>query len=349
MTVRRSRRGTGWARVAFAIGLALTHGCTAKRPPPPPPGAFFWELTGADGGSLYLLGSVHLGDGRALRLDPRIEADWAMAEELVVEVDTRSLPPLEALETTQRHGLLPPDRTLRDVVSPDTWQALVAYLRDRHYPLDAATRMRPWLLARIVAQLEFEEAGYRAENGVDAWFLRGAAESKPVVQLESLDEQMALFGDLPDPLQEKLLRDLLRESDTFLETTHAILRAWELGDEARLLELLLGAADDVDLEAFHQRVFVERNRRMSERLTALARDGRARFVVIGTGHLIGPESVPELLAAQGFAVTRLRDAFVRAVPAELEIPVALPAPAEEPPEAPAALPPGPPAESAPPN
>jgi uncharacterized protein len=263
---------------------------------------------------LFLLGSVHVGgDGRELALPLRIELDWARAQELVVEMDPDALPDLERLEAVHRHGLLPPDRTLRDVVSPDTWRLLVPYLRAHRQPLEVVSRMRPWLMAQRVAQIEFAAAGTDPDSGVDAWFLRrAAAEERPVAQLETLEEQMAAFGALPASVEDALLRDVLEQSPAFRETVHAVLWAWEHGEEARLLELLLGGREDPRLAAFHQVVFVARNHRMAARLAArAAADGGTRFVVVGTGHLIGPESVPELLARYGFAVERHPEAFVR--------------------------------------
>jgi uncharacterized protein YbaP (TraB family) len=332
----RSRR----AGAACSLLALLAAACASKPPVPPPPAAFFWEVRTSRGPAFYLLGSVHIGDGRELTLPQPVAIGWARSEELVVEVDTRDLSALEVLEVTQREGgFLPPGQALSDVLAPETYWRVVDYLRDHHYPLQVASRMRAWLLAQVVAQIEFEAAGYDADNGVDAWFLRRATGAKPVVQLESFEEQTRLFAGLPNALQETLLREILRETDVFLETTNAILRAWERGDEAMLLELLLGARDDPNLEAFHKRVFVDRNRVMAERLEALARDGRERFVVIGTGHLIGPDSVPELLDHRGFEVERLPDAFVRAAPWETPLPdPTAPAPAPEPEPVPAPAP-----------
>jgi len=316
----------GTAAAALLVLLPWL-GCASSPPPaPPPPAAFYWEARGPGGATLFLLGSVHVGDGRELAPPLRVELDWARAEALVVELDLHRLPDLERLEVVQHYGLLPPELTLRDVVSAATWSALLPYLRAHGYPLEAASRMRPWLLAQLVAQLEFQAAGYDPENGIDAWFLRRAvAEGRPVAQLESLEEQMALFGALPASVEDALLREMLEHTASFLDTTREILRAWETGDEARLLELLLGSRDDPQLAAFHRAVFVERNRRMAARLAGLG-DGRARFVVVGTGHLIGPESVPELLAAYGFEVERHPDAYVRALPLAPAAPPAAAAP-----------------------
>jgi uncharacterized protein YbaP (TraB family) len=317
-------------RAAAALLLPLAWlGCArAPEPAPPPPAAFYWQARGPGGGRLFLLGSVHVGDGRALAPPLEMELDWARSESLVVELDLHRLPDLERLEAVQRHGLLPPERSLRDVVASGTWSLLLPYLQAHDYPLAAASRMRPWLLAQVVAQLELAAAGFDPEEGVDAWFLRrAAARDLPVEELESLEEQLALFGSLPLAVEDALLREMLAHTDTFPETTRAILHAWETGDEARLLELLLGGRDDPELAAFHGAVFVERNRRMAARLAARAADGRARFVVVGTGHLIGPESVPALLAAYGFDVERRPDAYVRLLPLAPEAPALPDAPA----------------------
>jgi len=310
--IARALAAPGWL-AALAVVVAFACAKPPPRPAPPavPAGSFYWEAVAPGGGVLFLLGSVHIGDGRALELDPRVESAWRRADELVVEVDTNALSPVDALAITNRYGLMPPEQSLRDVVSPDTYEALRAYLKKRHYPIEAANRMRPWLLAQVVSQLEYQAAGYDAENGVDVWFLKRAGR-KPVVELESIDEQTALFASLPDALQEKLLKEVLSDTDDFLAVTQAILRAWEEGDDATLATLVLGSRDDPELATFYERVFTERNHRMSERLAALAADGKARFVVIGAGHLIGAESVPALLAQRGFQVQRVADARVRA-------------------------------------
>lgn len=307
------RRATAALLALPLIGVACATRPTAPPEPPPPPAAFYWEARSPEGAPLFLLGSVHVGAaGRELALPPRVARDWARADELVVEVDLASLPDLERLEVVSRHGMLPPDRSLRDVVSAETWHLLLPWLRARRQPLAMVSRMRPWLVAQHVAQLELAAAGADPERGVDAWFLRrAAAEEKPVAQLESLEEQLALFGALPASVEDALLRDVLAQVGTVRETLRAILWAWEHGEEARLLELLLPDRSDPRLAVFHQVAFVARNHRMAARLAARAADGRARFVVVGTGHLIGPDAVPALLAAHGFRVERRPEAFVR--------------------------------------
>ena len=345
--MHRGRLAGRAARFAVIGVLALVTACasapkTTSKPTPPPsdelaPRAFFWEAQADNGARLFLLGSVHIGDGRQLVLDTRIEQDWMQAQELVVELDTTTLSPIDAVDATNRFGLLPRGTTLRSVVAPDTYKQVAKYMKARGYPMERVDRMRPWLVAQVVTQLEYTAAGLDAENGVDVVMMRRAAGRKGVVPLESLEEQAALFAGLPAPLQETMLVEILREAQALLAVTRATLTAWEQGDEKTLTELLFGNSDgDAALGEFYERVFYGRNRTMTDRVVALSADAKPRFVVVGTGHLIGPQGIPELLAQRGFRVERVGSA--RVLPGADATPGgAIPAPAATPvePSAPA--------------
>ena len=55
-------------------------------------------------------------------------------------------------------------------------------------------------------------------------------------------------------------------------------------------------------EALYRRVLVERNRRFADRIEQMAKGDRRIFVVVGVGHLVGPDGVPALLRRDGFKV-----------------------------------------------
>jgi hypothetical protein len=139
-----------------------------------------------------------------------------------------------------------------------------------------------------------------------------------------------------------MLVEILREAQALLAVTRATLTAWEQGDEKTLTDLLFGNSNgDAALGEFYERVFYGRNRTMADRIVALSADAKPRFVVVGTGHLIGPQGVPELLAQRGFRVERVGSARVlpgadatpaESIPAPAVIPVerSKPAPADAP-------------------
>jgi uncharacterized protein YbaP (TraB family) len=52
----------------------------------------------------------------------------------------------------------------------------------------------------------------------------------------------------------------------------------------------------------YRTLVVERNRRWADRIAQLLRDDKRIFIVVGVGHLVGPDSVPALLRARGIRV-----------------------------------------------
>jgi hypothetical protein len=127
-----------------------------------------------------------------------------------------------------------------------------------------------------------------------------------VVALETAERQIDLLYELPLAIQDVMLRDALDRSARFSAATEELMEAWQRGDERTLEALVFQPVEqNRDFEAFYETIFFQRNEVMSERLAALARDGKTRFAVLGTGHLLGPRGIPALLCADGFEVERV--------------------------------------------
>jgi len=306
-----------WRRVAaLALPAALALACAAPARAPEAPRVSaqavptLWSATGlAPGtGSLHLLGSVHLRTPSRLELGPRVDRYFGRADELVVEVDLSGLTSEELARLTQRYGVVAPPESLRSLVSDDTWAHLTTYLEQHRQPLAPFQALAPWLVAVEIGGMELASLGFDPELGVDKMFEeRAASTGKPIVGLETLDDQLALLSGLSPEVQELMLRDVLVRTQEFREEVQDMVGAWEHGDDARLQELVFRSLDEEPgLVDYYERVVFERNRRMADRLAAMARDGKERFVVVGAAHVLGDRGLPRLLAARGFEVTEER-------------------------------------------
>jgi hypothetical protein len=267
-----------------------------------------WRATapGAGSGSLYLLGSVHMGTRQMLDLGPLVEEAYRRSEELVVEVDVKRLAPEEVVALVQRHGTFAPPRTLRDVLSPAVFGQLEAYLAERGVPLANVEQFKPWFVSFVIAQLELQAAGYEVELGVDHALMERASAEKPIVELETAASQLQMLDRLPASLQELMLEDILARVDHFPEEVAELIDAWKAGDEARLEDLVFSPlAHFPELEVFYDLVFFQRNERMTAQLAELLGDGKTRLVVLGAGHMIGSRGIPKQLGEQGYQVRRL--------------------------------------------
>ncbi len=303
-------------RLALLLSAAVGSGCAtpaidtgcAIRAMPSTRAPLLWRAQAADdrSGVLYLFGSVHVGSDSTPAFTSEIEDAYARSDELVVELDASGASEARIAESMASRVLLDPPNKIQDVLTEQTLSLLVAYLEQREFPFAAIEGMKPWYVTNLLVDMEIREAGYAPEFGVDHHFLERSRGAIPVVALETPEQQIDILDELPLAIQEVMLRDALDRSAHFGAATDEMMEAWQRGDE-RLLETLVfqPVEQDSDFEAFYEAIFFRRNEVMSEKLAALARDGKTRFAVLGTGHLLGPRGIPALLCAEGFEVERV--------------------------------------------
>jgi hypothetical protein len=296
-----------WLLGLLLAPLLLAVSCASPLPRPRETGRLFlWEVTsGNSGGTAYLLGSLHVGPPD-LRFDGAVVDAFERAETVVVEIDPGALSLAESEALVRGLARLPDGQSLAQVVTPRTWELLQGFLLDRAVEPTLFAPLEPWFVAQQVTSIVLGEAGYRPEHGVDHRLLEQARGHKRVVALETLESQLALFDSVPLSLQDRMLRELLENPRSAVRQTESMLDAWRLGDTAALEAAVLApSGHDRDLVDFEERVFLERNRRMSETLDLLLREDTRWFVVVGAAHMVGAEGIPALLAERGHAVRQV--------------------------------------------
>lgn len=261
-----------------------------------------WRVAGAKG-TLHLFGSVHVGTPGVYPLATPIREAFRAAQTLVLEM------PLDAESEARATQLLmeaakydAPDALSRHL-DADTRAKLRAALRTTGLPPRGFEPMRPWFAALTLGVLRMQTLGYHPELGIDRHFQRLVGD-KRVDALETVEEQVAVFRDLPEALQAEMLRQTLDQLDAMEGLLADTFAAWQRGDGAALDALLLAPLRQ-ESPALYARLFTDRNRRMTERLTAMLARGGSYFVVVGAGHLVGPESLVEMLRKRGLEVTQI--------------------------------------------
>jgi uncharacterized protein YbaP (TraB family) len=299
------RRGEPRAGLALRLLLALLATACGLQPVPEPGRGHptVWRARRSGAGDVFLLGSVHLGSPGPPPLGPGFERIWQAADELVLEVDLSRYGEADGQVLMGRYGRIPTPASLKDRVSPATWELFEKYLAARALPAQALEPYQPWMVATLIAVFEFRELGYDPEHGVDRALLqRALEEGKPVVGLETLESQFAMLAGLPDPVQDLWLRDMLDRSDDFASEARAMLQAWREGRDDALARIAFRHLEDPAFAPFYENIVFERNRRMAQRVAELARDGATRLLVVGAAHMLGDRGIPALLEQQGFEV-----------------------------------------------
>lgn len=293
-----TRTVTTLASAALALLLSLP---AAAEPPVP----LLWRID-ADAGSVYLLGSVHLLKPSDYPLSPLVDAAYGDSEELVFELSPADMQSGAVSARMMRLGSLPAGETLRDHVSDETWSEVERYVAGGGYlPMSAIERMRPWFLALTLSVMEMQRAGLDPSFGIELHFMRAlAADGKPALGLETVDQQLALFADSSAEEQDQQLQQTLSqlgEMPDQLEKMHAL---WRAGDGEALHALV--RTEMKDFPALYDRLIADRNRAWIAPIEAQLADPGGEMIVVGAAHLIGDDGVVALLRERGHDVVRVR-------------------------------------------
>jgi uncharacterized protein YbaP (TraB family) len=131
-------------------------------------------------------------------------------------------------------------------------------------------------------------------------------QGKPTYGLETMEEQIAVFNGMSLEDQVSLLRDTVQTQKAAQEAMEELTQAYLDRDLAGLMALneKFRPADTRVYDALMDRLLVQRNRNMTERMQKYLKQGNA-FIAVGALHLPGDSGLLKLLSAGGHHVTRV--------------------------------------------
>jgi uncharacterized protein YbaP (TraB family) len=258
----------------------------------------FWEVKGKHN-TVYLLGSVHMLKAADSALPAEAMHAYVASKMLVMELDLNSAGAESLLESGTDLETLPEGQTLADAVGPQLYAQLLARAQPLGLEPEIISHFQPWFAALMVQQMELAKSGYDPAAGVDEQFaLMAQGDHKPIIGLETMDEQLGFFAHLSIEQQRQFLRSTLEDAAGAQSESDAVVRAWQHGDTAKLEQLLREATHDSP--ELYRMLTTDRNRRWLPKITALLNGDDNCLVIVGALHLIGHDGVIELLQRQGF-------------------------------------------------
>lgn len=266
-------------------------------------GALF-KVSGG-GHTMLLFGTMHVGQPEFYPLEPRIAQAVAHASTLALEVDPL-MPPELVAKAVRDYGMASPGSKL----PPALAARLARTLGKAGLDPTAMAPLKPWMVAMVLGVSEYARLGYRIDLAVDAHLAGLARASKvKVLELESIDAQMALFGSLSDADQLRYLDDSLAliESGKQRAEVRQVVDAWSTADRAALDALAARVEQDTTYAGrFVRDVLLDgRNGGLADKLLLLLAREDNTVAAIGVLHLLGKHSVPALMRAKGVTVERV--------------------------------------------
>jgi len=267
--------------------------------------ALLWRIDGPPGSAPnYILGTMHVSDPRVLDVGDATLRALDQSDTAVFEIiaDDRVM---QALATSMMYS---DGRDLESVLGPDLFEAAVGAAQPYGLTPSIVRLMKPWALLTVLS-VPTEESFRQAKGNpaLDLWLQAQALDDgKALVGLETLEEQLAVFEETPEADQIALLRAVVENKTEIDEQFETMLNHYLNRDLAGLFAIASdqsGVGGDV-VERFNQRIMIDRNDIMSERLLPMVAEG-GHFIAVGAAHLPGENGILNQMRARGFTVTAI--------------------------------------------
>lgn len=261
-----------------------------------------WEIHGKHN-TVFLLGSIHVLRAQDYPLAPALQNAYENAKGLVMEINLGELDEAALQTDMLSAALLPDGMTLPQVMGRERYAHASELARAVGVDLSTFDQFAPWFAAEAISQTQLSQLGFEPQQGIEMYFLgRAQHDHKSIAGLETAHDQIALFKALSLDAQADYLVSSLSQAHDLPREVGAMVHAWQRGDSA-WFEQEMHSEFGSD-PALYDSLLTARNRKWLPKIEALLDADANYLVIVGTGHLVGPNSVIDLLRKAGISATQ---------------------------------------------
>lgn len=303
--IRKQGKSGRLPSLVIALLLFVSSCAAAPKKAPADQKNFLWSVR-SETAIVYLHGSIHVGKPDFYPLSPAIETAFDQSDTLVVEVDPEESDAAQLQAMLLKYGVYPEGERLDRKISKETYALAEGKFKETGLPMTTLNQFKPWVLAVLLEAAELQRLGFDRRHGIDEYFLNKARGKKRITAFETADFQIGLLDRFSEPLQELFLRYTISDLNLMAHHLDAIVAGWKGGDADAVARLIFqNINEQPELAPVYDRLIHERNAQMASGIEAFLKTKSHYFVVVGSGHLVGPRGIVELLRAKGYAVEQL--------------------------------------------
>jgi len=278
----------------IAAAVALLAACSAHAEPP------VWVIRDADS-TITLFGSVHILPKGQDWQPEALKRAIAGADDLWFEVPFDDASRQASGETLVRRGMLLEGQSLTAIMAPADVERLRRIAPGLGQPVAYFDRMAPWLADVFISQLYVSAHGGDLQAGVEEVLNHQAPPGARRRAFETADQQISTLADAPRADQLASLAETLRSIEEEPGDFDAIVGQWMRGDTAGLIHEALDPLQKT-APGMYERLIRARNAAWVPIIRDRLAGSGDTVMVVGVGHLVGPDSVPAMLRARGIRV-----------------------------------------------
>ena len=289
-----------WLLLLTFLGVAQAQ---QAAPQTQPRRFLMWKATSPTT-TVYLVGSIHVGDDRLYPLPKEVESAFTAAKVLAVEINLKNADQGQSVGLMQKYGMYPQGDSLSRHISKETAAALADFCAKHNVPTTGMEQLKPWMVALSIAAMSFQQAGEDPQLGIDMHFLNESAPPQRIDEFETVESQLSLIATASDQEQQGMLLSTLKESDKTKDLIKALQAAYTSGDPDAL-QKLLDEESDMGSPSLTKKLLDDRNVSMTAKIDGYLKAKDPVFVVVGAAHLVGEKGIPKLLLDKGYKVEQI--------------------------------------------
>ncbi|PHR16755.1 MAG: TraB/GumN family protein [Sphingopyxis sp.] len=254
-----------------------------------------------DDTTIYLFGTVHILQPGMSWFDEAVKDSFDASDELVVEMIKPD--PAVMMKIVNDLAIDTTGIALRDKLKPEDRTKYEAVMTELGLPLAAFDPLEPWYASVNLSLIPLMRNGYASDQGADdALMAQAAARGIKIVGLETPEQQLGFFDNLPEAVQIRFLNFTVETIDDAAEGMEQMVIEWANANVDALGELMNAGLED---KILYETLLVNRNRSWAEWVEHRMTEPGTIFLAVGAGHLAGDGSLQAILAKKGIVAERI--------------------------------------------
>lgn len=257
--------------------------------------SLLWQVSG-NGLSKpsYIYGTIHIICEEDMNINNVLKQKFSQTNKLFLELDMGDD---NTLATAQTLSLLPNGKTLKDFFTTKEYQKIDNFFDNQvGLPLSMFDNMKPIMLISI---LDSKALPCLLPASYEMTFVQMAKDQKKdIAGLETVQEQMAIFDNMPKERQKKMVLEFI---DSFEEEKKSTQHLINLYKKQQLDSVYNLAVSSPDIAASKESLIDNRNKKWIPILEKNMHNMPC-FIAVGAGHLGGNVGILNLLKKKGYTV-----------------------------------------------
>ena len=261
-----------------------------------------WVVKDADT-TIYLFGTIHVLQPGMKWFDGGVKKAFDSSDQVVLEMVAPDATTMQAIVAAK--GYAHDGTTLTQKLPENKRAAYAKALADIGLPATALDKLEPWFAAVNLELAPLRKMGFDISNGPEQIITKAAAGAgKPVIGLETAEQQLGFFDGLSMPAQVKFLTSTVEEVPNLGKQIDTMVDYWAKGDPDGLAAVL---NDDLtDSPELEKILLIDRNKHWADWIDQRMKQPGVVFIAVGAGHLAGQNSVLVQLKTHHLTAERVK-------------------------------------------